>query len=85
MRPCIYLGPAIDAAGFRLYDPFSKQIFQQSNVLFDEYSFGIPELAARNKGHKKYMECWFDEDDICHSSDEWSDEAESEEGESTDA
>ena len=56
-RPCLYMGPAIDAAGYRCYDPFSKKMFQQSSVLFDEYLFGIPELVKKNKGHKKFMEC----------------------------
>ena len=77
-RPCLYMGPAIDAAGYRLYDPFAKKIFQQANVLFDEYSFGIPELAKRNRGHKKFMECRFDPTDVYNSDSEWSDEADSE-------
>jgi hypothetical protein len=76
-RPCLYMGPAINAAGYRLYDPFAKKMIQQSNVLFDEYAFGIPYLAQRNSGHKKYMECRFDETDVLGDEDEWSDEASS--------
>jgi hypothetical protein len=63
-RPCLYMGPAIDQAGYRCYDPFERVIFQQSSVLFDEYSFGIPELRARNKGHKQFMDFKYDKCDV---------------------
>jgi hypothetical protein len=44
-RPAIYLGPSVPGKhGHRLYDPSTGEIFTASSVVFDELSFGIPEL-----------------------------------------
>ena len=44
-RPAIYLGPQYPGKhGHRLYDPVTKTIFTASTVIFDEKSFGLPEI-----------------------------------------
>lgn len=49
-RPAIYLGPAVPGKhGHRLFDPATGEVFVSSSVIFDETSFGIPELLEISK------------------------------------
>ena len=45
-RAALYLSPAFDLNGYRLYDPIAKIIVVTSSALFDDYSFG-PKLLIR--------------------------------------
>lgn len=37
-KECIYLGPAINSEGYRLYDPVTRSIINSRNVTFDKHS-----------------------------------------------
>ena len=43
-KATINLGPAKNLNGFLLYDLITRNTFQCSSALFDEYAFGISEL-----------------------------------------
>ena len=58
-QAAINLGPAENMNGFLLYDPIAMKTFQCSNILFDEYAFGIPELKERIKNKK--MPSYYDQ------------------------
>ena len=60
-KRCIFLGYGANTKGYRLYDPLKKRVCHSRDVVFDENTHGLDELATPEEQSEKMVYLEYDE------------------------